>query len=70
MEHFLYNGLNLAAWQSVGKTEYFMERLRILGIGFARIFAPSIFLSFNNFSTTSSVTFEKLDLLGSRSKIF
>ena len=62
-----------------------MERLHILKIGFTRMFAPSsknfserlsipvalsIFISFNNFSTNSSVTFEKLDLLGSRSKIF
>ena len=57
----------------VGKTEYFPERLHILEIGFARIFPPSfknfrerlskpaalsIFISFNNFSTKSSVTFE------------
>ena len=60
-----------------------MERLHILQIGLARIFAPSfknfpemfsiqaasfIFISFNNFSTKSSVTFEKLNLFGSRSK--
>ena len=62
-----------------------MERLHILEIGFARMFAPSfknlperssvsaalsIFISHNNFSTKSSVTFEKLNLLGSRSNIF
>ena len=85
VEPFLYNGFNLATWQSVGKTEYFMERLHIFEIGFARIFAPpfksfperlsipaalSVFISFNNFSTKSLVTFEKLNLLGSRSKIF
>ena len=83
MEPFLYNGFNFAIWQSVGKIEYFMKRLHILEIGFARIFAPSfknfperlsipaalsIFISFNNFSRKSSVTFENLNL-GSRSKI-
>ena len=62
-----------------------MERLHILQIGFARIFAPSfknfperllipatfsLFISFNNFSTKSSVTFEKFNLLGNRSKYF
>ena len=62
-----------------------MERLHILVIGFAKIFAPSfknfperlsipaalsIFISFNNFSTKSLVTFENLNLEGSRSKIF
>ena len=45
MEPFLYNGFNLATWQSVGKTKNFMEILHILEIGFARIFAPS----FKNF---------------------
>ena len=68
MEPFFYNGFNLATWQSVGKTESFMERLHILEIGFARIFAPffknfperlliqaalSIFLSFDNFIVQS-----------------
>ena len=33
-------GFNFAIWQSVGKSEYFMDRLHILEIGFARIFAP------------------------------
>ena len=62
-----------------------MERLQFWEIGFARIFAPSfknfperlsipaalsIFISFNNFSTKSSVTFENVNLEGSRSKIF
>ena len=85
MEPFLYNDFNLATWQSVGKTDYFMERLHILEIGFASIFAPSfknfperlsipaalsIFISFNNFGTKSLVSFKKLSLLGSRSKIF
>ena len=62
-----------------------MERLHILEIGSARIFAPSfknfperllisaalsIFISFNNFSTKSSVTFENLKSEGSKSIIF
>ena len=62
-----------------------MERLHISEIGSARVFAPSfknfperllipaalsIFTSFNNFSTKSSVTFENLNLEGSRSIIF
>ena len=85
MEPFLCNDFNLATWLSVSKMGYFMERLHILEIGFARIFVPSfkhfperllipaalsIFISLNNFSTKSSVTFEKLNLLGNRSKIF
>ena len=71
-------------WQSLGKMEYFLKRLHILEIGFARIFAPSfknfpeklsipaalsIFISFGNFGRKSSVTFENLNLEGSRSKI-
>ena len=78
------NGFNLAVWQSTGKSEYFMERLHILEIGFAGIFAPSfknflerfyipaalsIFMSFSNCSTRSSVTFKKLNLEGSRPEI-
>ena len=62
-----------------------MERLHILEIGFAMMFAPSfqnfpgrlsipgalsIFISFNSFSTKSSVAFENLNLEGTRSKIF
>ena len=85
MEPFLYNGFNLATWQYFGKTKYFMERLHILEIGFARMFissfknfperllipaAFSILMYFNDFSTKSSVTFENLNLEGSRSKIF
>ena len=45
VESFLNSGFNLAIWQSVGKSEYFMERLHSSEIGFARIFAPS----FKNF---------------------
>ena len=41
VESFLNSGLNLAIWQSVGKGEYFMERLHSPEIGFARIFALS-----------------------------
>ena len=85
MEPFLHNGFNLATWQSVRKTEFFRERFYILEIGFARIVASSfknfperllippalsICISFNNFSTKSSVTFEKLNLLGSRSNAY
>ena len=85
MEPFLYNGFHLATWQSVGKTEYFIERLHILGIGFPKTFTPtfknfserlsipavlSIFTSFNNFGTKSSVRLENLNLEGGRTKIF
>ena len=85
VEPYSYNGSSLTTWQSVQKTKYFMESLHILEIGFARIFASScknfperlsipavltIFISFNNFSTKPSVTFEKLNLLVSTSKIF
>ena len=61
-----------------------MERSHISETGFARIFAPSfknfperisiraalsIFISFNNCSTRSSVTFENLNLERSRPTI-
>ena len=74
VESFLNSGFNLAIWQSVGKSEYFMERLHSSEIGFARIFAPSFknfperlsipaalstVISFSNCSTWSSVTFQK-----------
>ena len=80
MEPFLKNCFNL----TIGKIEYFIERLHILEIDFAKIFAPSfknfperlsisaalsIFTSFNDISTKSSVTFENLNLGGSRSRI-
>ena len=81
MEHFFNDSFNLEIWQSVGKMEYFMERLHILETGFARIFAPSfkhfpeilsipgsIFISFNNL-VQSSVTFENLNLEESKSKV-
>ena len=66
MEPFLYNGVNLAIgkpkteiWQpgkfgnrkTVGKTEYFMERLHIMEIGFATIFV----LPFKNFPERLSI---------------
>ena len=85
MEPLFNTGFNLAIWQSLGKMEYFMERLHVLEIGFARIFASyfknflkrlsipaalSIFMFFNNFSTKASVTFENQNSEGSRSKIF
>ena len=41
VESFLNSGFNLAIWQSVGKSEYFMERLHSLEIDFVKIFAPS-----------------------------
>ena len=41
LDHFLYNGFNLAILQSFGKSPEEMEILHISAIGFARIFAPS-----------------------------
>ena len=61
-----------------------MERLHSSGNGFARIFAPSfknfperlsipvalsIFISFSNYNTRTSITFGKLNLEGSRPTI-
>ena len=40
MESFLNSGFDLGIWQYIGKSEYFLERLHSLEIGFARIFAP------------------------------
>ena len=66
------------------KNEYFMEILHSSEISFARIFAPSyknfperlsipaalsIFISFSNCGTRSSVTFENLNLNGRKPKI-
>ena len=80
MEPFLNNGFNLAIWQSVGNKEYFIERLQIFEIGFAKILAPSFrnfqerwsipaalsgIISFSNLKTRSSVTLENLNLKGS-----
>ena len=84
MEPFLNIGINLAVWQSVGKSQCFMERLHSSEIGFARIFARSfkkfperlsisaalsVFISFSNCSTRSSVTVENLNLDGSKPKV-
>ena len=84
VKSFLNSGFNLAIWQSVAKCECFMERLHSSEIGFTGIRAQSfkdfpeklcipvalsIFISFSNCSTRSLVTFETLNLEGSRSKI-
>lgn len=67
-------------FQSVGKREYFMERLQISEISFAKTLALSLrnfpkrlsipaalsgFISFNNLNTRSSVTLKNLNLKGS-----
>ena len=80
MEPFLNNGFNLAIWLSVGKTEYFMERLHALEIGFAPSFKTyqkryqyqQLYLYSHLLITLvqSLLAFENLNLEGSRPKIF
>ena len=82
---FLNSGFNLGIWQSVGKSEYFMESLHISEIDFARIFATSfkifleissipaalsLFISSSNSGSRPSVTFENVHLEENRPKIY
>ena len=51
LEPFLNNGFNLAILQSVGKCEYFIDKLHICDIGLAKTAAPS----FRNFPDKLSI---------------
>ena len=84
MEPLLYNGFNfrlpLLGKQNILWKDYMFWRLVLRGyfLQFSKILskrlaiptALSLFISFNNFGANSSMTFQKLYLLGSRSKIF